>query len=407
MSYIMRFIFVLISVITNMGYSQINYVLNPSFEDFNNCPTMPNQITFADYWSTIDTTGVPAICTPQYFNACSSFMGVPIGIYNYQYPKTGNAFASVGMQLLLVDSSTSTTYDYREYLQGRFYQNLIAGGTYCVKYYTVAADSTRFRCNNQAAYIDDGSIDSSPPDCMSPFTSVIPQLKNNSIIVDDSTWIKLETTFVANGTERFITVGNFSSNANTSYIIFSNNYPSGGGIYLIDDVSVIDYNLPAFAGTDALIANGDSIYLGRPNEIGPECRWWANGIAMNDSSLGFWAKPTQPTQYVLQQKICGNIKYDTVFVNVSGNVGLAPPTKAEGVFKLVPNPNNGSFIISSTQATYNNVIIYSIDGKEVYNNKLVFTKGNANLDLDLPNGVYHVQLIGSGGIASQKLVISK
>ena len=76
-------------------------------------------------------------------------------------------------------------------------------------------------------------------------------------------------------------------------------------------------------------------------------------------------------------------------------------------FNIKPNPSNGSFIISASQATYNNVIIYSIDGKEVYNNKLVFTKGNANFDLDLPNGVYHVKLIGSSGVASQKLVISK
>ena len=48
-----------------------------------------------------------------------------------------------------------------------------------------------------------------------------------------------------------------------------------------------------------------------------------------------------------------------------------------------------------------------VAGKEVYNNKLVITKGNANFDLDLPNGVYHVKLIGSSGVASQKLVISK
>jgi hypothetical protein len=333
-------------------------------------------------------------------------MGVPLGLGNYQVPKTGNAF--IGYMVLYVDSSTQTTYDIREYVQGRLYKKLDTNETYCVKYYIVSFDTTSLRCNNQAAYLDDGSIDGGNNDCLNPITNVSPQLNNTLVITDDDNWTKIEGTITASGNERFITFGNFKSYLNTLFVnlgVSQENYAD----YAIDDVSVIDYNLPAFAGTDALIATGDSVYLGRPNEIGPECRWWANGTALNDSCLGFWAKPTQPTQYVLQQKICGNVKYDTVFVNVqSGHVGgLSVPHTAEGSFKLVPNPNNGSFIISSLQATYNNVIIYSIDGKEVYYNKLVFTKGNANFDLDLPNGVYHVKLIGSSGVASQKLVINK
>jgi hypothetical protein len=259
----------------------------------------------------------------------------------------------------------------------------------------------------QSIYLDNGTVCSNDS-CLTPRNWVIPQLVNQTIIIDTLNWQKIEGAFTATGNERFINIGNFASHSQTQVLIVGSNLSEQTSDYFIDDVSVVDHNLPAFAGTDALITTGDSVYLGRPNEIGPECRWWANGTALNDSSLGFWAKPTQPTQYVLQQKICGNVKYDTVFVNISGHDGLNDSRRVgDNNFKLLPNPSNGSFIISSTQATYNNIIINSIDGKEVYNNKLVYTKGNANFDLDLPNGVYQVKLIGSSGVASQKLVISK
>jgi Secretion system C-terminal sorting domain len=400
----MRVVLIIISlcIINLLCKAQVNLVPNPSFEDTIGCPWANNQIYFANHWNSLDsTTNFQDNCKADYYNNCSINQSPTSNLFFNKSPKTGNGL------ILSLNYSYDTLYDtdFRNYSRVRLYSNLVAGKNYCGKFYTTLVSISYFATNKIGAYLDNGTLDTNT--VCSALDFINAQVISNSVISDTTNWVKVENTFPANGTERYITLGCFKNHFNLQATPFNTQSPYVGSFYLIDDVSVVDYNLPAFAGTDAMIANGDSVYLGRPNEIGPECRWWANGVALNDSSLGFWAKPTQPTQYVLQQKICGNIKYDTVFVNVSGHVGLAPTTKAEGAFKLVPNPNNGSFIISSMQATYNNVIIYSIDGKEVYNNKLVFTKGNANLDLDLPNGVYHVKLIGSGGVASQKLVISK
>jgi hypothetical protein len=139
------------------------------------------------------------------------------------------------------------------------------------------------------------------------------------------------------------------------------------------------------------------------------------GMACNVNQNGFTAnvvcRVTTPNHYnyflgPIDGTLCDSLGI-TVGLNTETGQASAPLSfeEKQGV-RLIPNPSNGSFVIRSSKA-YNNVIIYSIDGKEVYNNKLVFTKGNANFDLDLPNGVYHVKLIGSGGLASQKLVISK
>ena len=391
-------------ILVNYAKAQINYVLNPSFEEYSECPTLTDQISFANHWSSIDTLTNPQLtyCSPQYFNACSSTMGVPMGYFNCQLAKSGNAFSGYGA--LWVDSSNQAVYDIREYVQGRLVQNLTGNATYCVKYYTVSQDSVALRCNKQGVYFDDGGIDSLTTDCLSPLTNITPQIENNTIIIDAVNWQKLEGTFLANGSERFITFGNFKSYLNTQQITFSTSLFSQA-MYLIDDVSVVDYNLPAFAGTDALITDGDSVYLGRPNEIGPECRWWANG-AVVDSNVGFWAKPTQPTQYVLEQKICGNVKYDTVFVNISGHDGLNSPTnlpKGEA-FRLVPNPASSVVNIEGKQS-FTSIEIYNSQGSLV---EKISTKPIVNYQLLIANynkGIYILKVTDKNGSQCLKLVV--
>ena len=47
---------VLLCFLYSVGcWGQVNYVLNPSFEQYKNCPNDADQIKFANYWSSIDT----------------------------------------------------------------------------------------------------------------------------------------------------------------------------------------------------------------------------------------------------------------------------------------------------------------------------------------------------------------
>jgi len=275
--------------------AQINKVLNPSFEDYTNCPFIQNQIYFANHWNTIDTSiYYPTAVKPDYYNNCSTNFAPDSNMYFRQSPKTGNAL----IMSLVYSYEQVTNTDFRDYAKGRLFEKLTLNKTYCGKFYVNLSPISYFAVNNIGCYLDNGKLDTST--VITPIDSINAQIITNSVITDTTNWVKIENTFVSNGTERFITLGCFKNHLNLQLVPFNTQSLYVDSYYLIDDLSVIDISTPAFAGTDAFIVTGDSVYLGRPNEIGPECRWLANGFVV-DSNLGFWAKPTQPTQYVLQQ----------------------------------------------------------------------------------------------------------
>lgn len=150
------------------GKAQVNYVLNPSFEQYSRCPYEADQIQFANYWSPIDTVNhSPADsfgssnCTPEYCNVCSvpGWTSIPNAVAFKHYPRTGNGLAQV--QMFYNDIDTGTIHPYcRDYLQGRLYKKLTGGKSYCVSFYVVLADESGNAINNIGAYLDGGQIDS-------------------------------------------------------------------------------------------------------------------------------------------------------------------------------------------------------------------------------------------------------
>jgi len=388
--------------------AQINLVPNSSFEILDTCPFIQNQIYFAHGWNSLDsTTDWHGNCKADYYNTCSNNLSPTNNACSHIQPKTGNA--DIATSLYTFYSPLNT--DGRDYTRIKLHATLIINKSYCGKFYVHLLPNSYYAINKIGAYLDDGQLDTNNNSCLTPLDFVNAQIIDNNVLSDSSNWAKIESAFVANGTESFITLGCFKNHFNMQAVPFNtiNNFCfDGGAAYLMDDVSIIDISTPAFAGTDALITNGDSVYLGRPNEIGPECRWWANG-AVVDSNLGFWAKPTQPTQYVLEQKICGNVKYDTVFVNISGHDGIAPSLSGRHGVGLIPNPNKGNFTIKTSYENTDNVTyeIYTIDGKLLCNDKLKLNEGIANLNLNLAVGIYNVKIIGTSEITNHKLIITK
>ena len=61
--------------------AQVNYVLNPSFEEYSQCPWQYDQIGLAVSWSGIDSQYTYQF-TPEYCNICagsSGTVGIPWG----------------------------------------------------------------------------------------------------------------------------------------------------------------------------------------------------------------------------------------------------------------------------------------------------------------------------------------
>lgn len=393
---------------SSAAVAQSNLVLNPGFEDISSCPTANNQINKAKFWSSIDSLGTapsgldcyPDLCHTCVDHAKDSFNSIPKSTSYWQYPRTGKGM----MQFIAYyDAVVPGAFGGRHYVQGRLVRNLSLGKLYCVSFFVNVEEASSFAIKEIDAYLDNGIIDTTQ-NCSWPQTRYNPQVKNTGGYLSDTMrWMKVEGFFVANGKERFITIGNFNDDTHTSKI----NIPANPqfqidplAIYLIDDVSVIPSDLPANAGPDKHVGKGDSIYIGQPQEVGLESNWTVLGSnTVIGIGAGIWVKPSVTTRYVVTQTLCGNTSRDTMELQV-WPVGVQSVKGQTQDYSLAPNPNHG--LVSLMQAVPNDeevqAAVYNIVGQQVYEGKVVFKNGKAALHLpEIPVGVYYLRLQNNNG----------
>lgn len=207
--------------------AQVNLVENPGLEQYRRCPTGVDQIMLASFWSPIDTNWYTitgdltgwGYCSAEYCNTCIPAHldgSVPDAWHFYHFPHTGNGMAQV--QMFYNDTGAADPYK-RDYLQGRIKGTLTAGQTYCVTFYVTLEQGSTFGINNIGAYLDDGSIDAADTNCGEVQTAYVPQILDTNIIDDTLNWIKIQGGYVADGSERFITIGNFTDMFHTHRLI--------------------------------------------------------------------------------------------------------------------------------------------------------------------------------------------
>jgi hypothetical protein len=391
-----KLLLLLIGFIYIPVFAQINYVSNPSFETTVAC-TNPNFIYKAKYWNSIDS--VQTLCGGLHYHTC--YPNIPYnGIGRFQFPRTGNGFIR----------STFYYPSGRTYPKNRLSTTLIAGKTYCVKMYVNLQNNSPNSLSDEIAiYFSDSSVDTISK-CGIPLNYLIPQIKNSpgNFITDTLGWVEVSGTFTATGTEKYLVIGNFKTDAATTPSV-TWNPPSNWSEYNIDDVSVIDFNLSAYAGPDKNIFLGDSAFIGRPPEIGLDCTWSTGTVTVGDSA-GIWVKPPLGTYtYVVTQNICGNIKTDTVIVNV-GPSGISENTFFTNGISLYPQPAKDLLTISLNYFYEPTVEIKITDvaGKMIRNENLAVKNGKTGFNTsEFPDGVYLLQIISKNQIAQKRLIITK
>ncbi len=335
-------------------WGQTNLVRNPGFEQYTSCPNNNDESYLCYGWNSLDSTWtidsfpLPD-CYPDYVNGCAiPILGVsfPKGQDYYQYPHSGHGMMHMRFYDDGVFEPGRVTYDY---LQGRLYRPLDSGRTYCVSFYASLCKWSPFAVNDIGAYLDDGSIDTTT-DCGRPKNYVTPQLNDTSILSDTATWTLVRGSFTANGSERFITIGDFFDTTQTAkivnYSVVGHSTALGWGMYLIDDVSVIAIDDTANAGPDAVTTPmGDSVWVGDTTGYLP-CYWYANGVLIDSNKAGFKVLPDTTTTYVLMLDVCGNITYDsaTVYVFPTG-MGAVMPMHV----LLYPNPASTSVTLEGAR----------------------------------------------------------
>ena len=379
---------------------QVNLVMNPSLEQYSICPDRWDEIKYADFWMSLDSAWSPPDWThvpwgvPEYFNACSHTggVGVPLNPFCYQYPHSGNGMAFVQMFYDLPDPNS------RDYMQGHLKSTLIAGQTYCVSFFVVSSESSWYAIENISAYLDDGTIDTTVNHGL-PQTHCIPQVTASSIINDTLHWIRIQGSFVANGTERLITIGNFSDNAHTTVIVTEDTtgtWMSGGAVswYLVDDVSVMAVDATINAGADRVITGTDSVTIGDTLDSYLPTYWYANGSLIDSNTAWLRVRPDTTTMYVVELSRCGgdNIT-DTVWV-YAGALGAASPIGSFGAVKLLPNPAQDILTVSG--AAGGELFIFDMVGREVLRSSLLTNNMVVDISGLLP-GVYMAQVVMPDG----------
>jgi hypothetical protein len=196
-----------------------------------------------------------------YFNNCSNnTYGVPQNVASFQYSHSGGGY----LYIQTFDSIMWQNGGARGFAIGKLSKTLVAGTKYHVGYYVSLADSFIFACNYMGMYFSD-----TIPTFNNIGTYPVPPLTASVEFYQDLTnkteWIKLDTTYIANGTERFITIANFRDNSQCHNIYIGGNdtctnvYCWYGAAYLVDDVFVEELDESGLSSIN--LANEDSFKL--------------------------------------------------------------------------------------------------------------------------------------------------
>ncbi len=255
------FIFIFFGFPLTTVYGQINLVPNWSFEDTLKCVQGDNEFTYyvAD-WVCQGGGGGVAYFTSQ----CDGFnVGVPKNECGFQYAHTGVSYAGIYTYLSdTCDYPNDTNYhNFRNYIEAKLISPLTNGTKYYVTFYVSLGDVFDYACNDIGVYLSDSALkfDTVTESMVKDYLT--PQIANNPItnpLTDTLNWIKVTGTYIANGGEQYIIIGNFKNDA-TSHIQYVGHRTINGcgAYYFIDDVFVTTDS--ALAGEDKLKVESEKI----------------------------------------------------------------------------------------------------------------------------------------------------
>jgi len=207
--------FILIFIISENLQSQ-NLVPNPSFEIYISCPT---DMTLNSVQKLVPDWILPTRGTSDYFNACSKFqVGIPQNFIGNLYAFDGNAY--VGIVMLekppINDTLKVKSNNYREYLQAELIESLQKGKSYCITLYYAIANYSTYATNGLGVCLTSEKISNR---ISSKVLTCVPILTvpNDTIYTNRDYWYTLTDTIIANGDEKYITIGNFYDDRKTKY----------------------------------------------------------------------------------------------------------------------------------------------------------------------------------------------
>ena len=345
-----QIIFLIIQLVNfSYIYSQsINLVPNSSFEEFTQCPYANGQIYYASPWTAATDTWAGQTGSSDYFNKCSAVLSP---IFTYQQPKTGIAYAGIALF-----SNPIGTDNYREYLEVKLKENLKKDKKYCGEFYISFPDYGSYAISNIGMYFSQTVVVQISLASPLPY---IPQIKNTKGILKDTiNWIKVNGSFIANGGEKYLVIGNFKDNLHTNYIEVS--YGAVSPYYFIDDVSVCECSFDINLGADTTLCEGENLIL-NPNLPNATYTW-------QDSSHAATYEVKQPGTYWVRAYVADYdiTSTDTIIIKGGDDSFCNPPLTIPNIITPNGDSQNDNFVIQNA-ATYEIALqIYNRWGNIIY-----------------------------------------
>lgn len=378
-----------------MSKSQ-NLVPNPSFEVYSSCPSNTGQINYALPWEA-------TISSPDYYNACatSTNVNVPQNFFgaNYQEAKTGSAYAGI-------QTFVSSLQNMRENVGTYLPTSLNNGTYYLTKFHLVNMQCYKTANNNIA-------LNFAPaPTYTVAFGNVVNLQMHvykfgNPVIKDTLNWTEVMGIYKADGTEQYITIGNFKDDANTK--IDTTNYGGFGyaSYYLVDDVSVEPICTPFWSYSDTTVSLGDSVLIG-PAITGLNINWYDASGTFITNAPGIYVKPNSPTFYTASEDFCNGVTSHTINVMVTPT-GIKEYETLANSITVYPNPTQNNISINSAKIKTEELEILATDliGKKL---PMMVEKNDNNAFIDLQfldNGIYFIQLYHNGRMVTTRKIIKE
>lgn len=311
MSFVRIFLkWICILLLGSTSLSAQNLVPNPDFNDYSWCPGGRGLLGWAVPWYS------PNRNTSDFCHSCSgspSYSGVPTNRWGSQSAFQGEGYA--GIRTWISTDVFVAGKNYREYLAVELNDTLIGGDSYFLSFKVSVGDNAGYFSDDIGMYLS--------PDTIASDTILLfdPQLSNpeGKVIRDTAGWVEISGQFIAEGGERFLVIGNFKVDEETTLIPAPDNDSMFQTTYFfIDDVKVepcrARFPEDLLFAEDTLICPGESIRL-RGVELDSASYEWGDGNSEVIRQI------QSPGTYVLSVSLNGCLRKDSVEIQ-----GIELPT---------------------------------------------------------------------------------
>lgn len=209
-----------------------NIVPNGSFEAVGKSPKRLGSIESATGW--VSPTGVRA---DLFVDSKNMDIDVPINIYGKEVAKEGENYAGI-VGFSYGDKES------RSYLMIKLDSPLKKGMRYCVKFNTSLSESSKYASNNLGILFSKKAYGTDAKLPIIEDASVLHFNNDKKMFNARFNWTEIGGQFIASGGEKFLTIGNFYSNAETKSERVKKDARVkvkiiAAAYYYIDDVSVV------------------------------------------------------------------------------------------------------------------------------------------------------------------------